>query len=252
MSKLKFYNHKHIEERAEARLREYQQKLGILTQPPVPIDDLIEHIFDLKISWEKIEAKPEETILGALRPRTRQIVLNEDQLTLFNQKPGIERSTKGHELGHWDLFIDHATLNHPSLPGLSVSDSFALRSSSNGDVEIIKLLATDNELYAAYKKMQEGKDPPLVKSAVDYYASVLSMPRFLLIPVIKSIRDDWTNWSEKPFNYQLKDLYNISKLFDVTISALQVRLEQLNLLYISEDKIIYRNKAESKGQTSLF
>ena len=34
---------------------------------------------------------------------------------LFKEKPGLERSTKGHEMGHWDLFVDKGSLEHPTL-----------------------------------------------------------------------------------------------------------------------------------------
>ena len=33
----------------------------------------------------------------------RKILLNEAHLPLFKEKPGLERSTIGHEPGHWDL-----------------------------------------------------------------------------------------------------------------------------------------------------
>jgi len=248
----RFYNKIQIEKMVEGRIGEYQQKFGLIPEPPVPIDDIIEHIFDLKISWETIQCQPGERIFGALRPQTRQIVINESEVALFTEKPGLERSTKGHELGHWDLFTDHASLGHPSFLNFDSKEHFVKRSTPNGEVEIIKLMMFDSELYSLFKQSQQGKDTPLVKTSVDYYASIMSMPRFLLIPYVKDIHDDWDSWSKKPFNYQLKDLYSLADMFEVTITALQVRLEQLNLLFIpKEEKTIYRNRDEYNGQLSL-
>lgn len=248
----RFYSRKQIESRAEEKLGLYQQRFGVLASPPVPLDQLIENVFDLRISWETIKAEKGETILGALRPEKRQIVLNEAHLKLFEEKPGLERSTKGHELGHWDLFTDPAKLNHPDLPTLERRDYFMNRRSSQGEVEVVRLLATDNIAYAEYKKLTAKQDEPFVKSAVDYYASVLAMPRFLLVPTMKGIHDAWDVWSSIAFNYQLKELYDLARSFDVTITALTVRLEQLNLLYIdSPNRRIYRNKEEFSGQQTL-
>ena len=249
----RFYTRKQIEENAEKMLIEYQHFFGQLTEPPVPIDDLIEQVFDLKISWEPIKCGEDERIFGSLRPDTRQIVLNENELTFFANKPGVERSTKGHELGHWDLFLDHSKLSHPLLPGFNATEHFIQRSALNGKVDVIRSLAINPALYAKYKQMQLGKDTPLVKSSVDYYSSVISMPRFLVMPIMKLFLEDWDNWSRKPFNYILKDLYDIANLFEVTITALNVRLEQLRLIYIPPDeKSIYRNRQEFEGQLTLW
>ena len=252
MSARHFYTRRQIEAKAEDRLRELEQHFGRALEPPVSIDTLIEHIFDLKISWEPIETRPGERAFGALRPQSRQLILNENELPIFSSKPGLERSTKGHELGHWDLFTDHASLGHPMLPGFDSAEHFVKRSTPKGEVELVRLLMTDPDAYTAYKEIQRGVDPPGVKSAVDFYASVLSMPGFLILPAMKPIHDNWQQWSAKTFNQQLRDLYDIAESFDVTISALKVRLEQLKLLYIPPDeKAVYRNKQEYHGQTTL-
>ena len=241
----RFYRKHQIEKKAEGRIGEYQELFGMISKPPIPIDDIIEHIFDLKISWEAIMCQPGERVFGALRPETRQIILNENEVVLFTEKPGLE-------LGHWDLFTEHSTLGHPSFLDFDPAKHFVTRSTPQGEVEIIKMLMLDSELYELYKRSQQGKDSPFVKTSVDYYASIMSMPRFLLIPYIKAIHDNWDSWSSKPFNYQLKDLYELADIFEVTITAFQVRLEQLNLLYIPKDeKMVYRNRDEYNGQMSL-
>ena len=47
------------------------------------------------------------------------------------------------------------------------------------------------------------------------------------------------------------NLYKLRGLFEVTISALTIRLEQLGVLYVSEDKQLYPSKQEYHGQTRL-
>jgi hypothetical protein len=42
-------------------------------------------------------------VYGGLQMEDKLIVLNENRRALFEEKPGLERSTKGHEMGYWDL-----------------------------------------------------------------------------------------------------------------------------------------------------
>ena len=46
----------------------------------------------------------------------------------------------------------------------------------------------------------------------------------------------------------MKQLYWLAPMFKVSISALIVRLKQLDLLYIGDDGTIYGSKSESQGQ----
>lgn len=112
---MRFWKNAEIEVIAESTLSDLEKLFGPISKPPIPLDHIIEHVFDLKISWEPIEEPLGQTILGGLRPERRQIVLNEKHIDLFNSKPGLERSTNGHELGHWKLFVDPMELNHPTL-----------------------------------------------------------------------------------------------------------------------------------------
>ena len=74
----------------------------------------------LDFDWDEIEEQPGEQILGGLVAAERKIVLNEKHLAFSRQKPGLQRSTIGHEAGHWDIDIDRARINHPTFPGFEV------------------------------------------------------------------------------------------------------------------------------------
>lgn len=250
--KHRFYSKQQIEARTDERLAAYERQFTTISRPPVPLEQVIENVFDLYISWERIQAENGETILGALRPLTRQIVLNEEHRSLFEAKPGLEWFMLGHELGHWDLFTDHATLNHPSLPGFDPQHYFAQRSSTKGEVEIIRLLVADAGALKEFQRLMAKQDVPFVKTAVDYYSGALSMPRRLMVPRMKGIHDVWDRFARQSFKSQLFELYEIAAEFGVTITALQVRLEQLDLLCIDSTKRkIFRNRAERDGQLSM-
>lgn len=251
--KSKYYTKQTVESIACGRLTEYGSKVAPIDAPPVPVELLAEHLFDLRISWESIEEASGDIVLGALRPHARQIVLNERRVADFEGSPGLEAFTIGHELGHWDLFTDHGALHHPQLPGIDHGSQFAKRSGACGEVEIIQLLVDDDAAYAEFKRRNRGKDTHTVRVAVDRYASSLLMPEFLIVQALKPILERWDEWSSKPFGQQAYDVYQVREKFAVTISALQVRLESLNMLSIDWDnRRIYRNKSERMGQTSLF
>ena len=70
--------------------------------------------------------------------------------------------------------------------------------------------------------------------------SYLLMPARLLMPAIRDV--DLRQWRE---------LYRLRDTFQVTITALKIRLEKLNLLYVTDDKKIYPSKQECHGQRRM-
>jgi hypothetical protein len=229
-----------IEDLAHARLSEFQRVVGCPLSIPIPIDLVAEKVLGLDFLWDTIDELPGETILGGLNPKERLIVLNEKRRNLFSEKPGLERSTKGHEMGHWDLFIDKGSLDHPILIRGGSSCPFAFRHSSKGDVAVMKVLRQHPESLELLRELKSRTDEPDEKRAVNRYAAAISMPRNLLYEeVMKIDRMKWSN------------LYRLAEKFDVTISALVVRLEQLDLIYVGEDKRIHESRSAAMGQTTL-
>ena len=237
---MKILRNQEIDEIAAQRLAEFQRKTGCTLSPPVPIDLVAEQVLGLDFLWEPIEELPGEQILGGIIPKNRLIVLNENRKALFSEKPGLERSTKGHEMGHWDLFIDKASLDYPALFNFDVDGPVAFRSSPAGDVAIIKMLQADAEGQKLLRKIEARADEPDEARAVNRYAAAISMPADLLRDeVMKTDRTQWRN------------LYRLREKFDVTISALVVRLQQLGLIYVDENRKIYESKDAASGQMNF-
>src|ERR1700730_11273519 len=113
---LKFLKNEVIEGLTAGRIREYEAKAGVTVKLPVPVEKIVEQVLGLHFDWDKIEEQPGEQILGGLIAAERKIVLNEIHLDLFKAKPGLQRSTIGHEAGHWDIDIDRASLLNPTFP----------------------------------------------------------------------------------------------------------------------------------------
>src|SRR5690606_14482925 len=152
----------------------------------------------------------------------QKILVNEKHIALFDQKPGLYRSTIGHEAGHYDIDIDRAKLLHPSLPGMDLKPQIAHRHAKKSDRTIAVLMdraATDPRAAKLLKKFTEGHDTPDQKSAVDRYQSALLMPEWLMRDAADNL--DLTSWSV---------LYELANTAQVTISNLTVRLQRLGLI----------------------
>jgi hypothetical protein len=237
---VRILRNREVEEIAQARLAELQRELGRPLSPPIPIDLIAEKILGLDFLWDSIEELPGEKILGGIIPNKRLIVLNEKHRERIAEKPGLERSTKGHEMGHWDIFIDKGSLGHPVLFQDGEHCPFAFRSSAAGDVAIINMLDSNPEGWDLVREIQSRADEPDEARAVNRYAAALSMPADLIRVEVMKI--DRTRWP---------DLYRLAKKFDVTISALRVRLEQLGMLYVDKDGKLYESRDTASGQTRL-
>jgi hypothetical protein len=236
---MKFYRNAAIEERTEQRIAELEAILGKPVEPPVPLEAIAEQLLGLDFLWEEIDELPGELIYGGLRMEQKLIVLNEKRRALFEEKPGLERSTKGHEMGHWDLF---GRSDQPGQLLMFEDDTrFVRRSTPLGDVRVVKALIRTPEGQELLRQIQKRADDPDEARTVNRYAAALSMPKRLITE--EALKIDRRSWPP---------LYRLAERFEVSITALRVRLEQLNLLYVDAAGRLYESREQATGQRSLF
>lgn len=242
---LQFLRNEAIENVTAQRIRQYESLTGVTITLPVPLEQIVEQVLRLDFDWDEIEEMPGEQIFGGLDAVNRKILLNEKHADLFEEKPGLYRSTVGHEAGHFDIDIDRAKLLHPTLPGMDFSPVIAKRHAKKSDRLIEVLLdraASDPRAAKLLKQITKGQDTPEQKSAVDRYQSALLMPEWLMKKAAS--RYDLTEWRE---------LYRLAEEAQVNITNLTVRLQRLGLIYLRDgDKAIYRSEDEWSGQKKLF
>lgn len=169
---------------------------------PVPVEELVEFHFDLRICWEAIDhLDTEGTVMAALLPNERQIILNEARRELFDNKPGTYYFTLAHELGHWVLH----TRETPYILRLK-------------DIEQNRWAKPAEEIQA------------------DLFAGCLLLPHPMLVRAVHQLK--------KMGRIHLSHLYRLADCFQVSISALSVRLAQLRLLHIdSAGNVTYADRA---------
>jgi hypothetical protein len=85
---MKFYRNEQIEQIAERRLLEFEQKLERPLSLPIDIELFGELVLDLSILWDEIEELPGEEVLAGLRVADRLIVMNEGRKLEMEAKAG--------------------------------------------------------------------------------------------------------------------------------------------------------------------
>ena len=210
----KFLADAEIERRADRLLGRYEVRYGPISGPPIPVERILEDVLDLSILWDTILEEPGQSILAGLDPNNRTVVFNESRLALIEETPGLYNTVLGHEAGHWEAHVDPALLDQTPLPHF------------------------DREFGCLFRQSGPGQDPR--ERQAHKFMGYLLMPAPLLRETIQGV--DLLNW---PNLYWLRDL------FQVTITALTVRLTRLNLLYVSDDKQLYPSRQEYDGQMRL-
>jgi len=181
-----------VEDLALITLLDYRRQSGIALTPPIDVDLVGEIACGLRWDWDVLEEPAGTIIWAGLYPHEKRVVLNERHLDKFAEKSGLERFTKGHEIGHWVL--------HASADG------------------------HDQQTWPLWcSGMESQRNVNWIEKHADWFAGALLMPASVFAPITEEY--DLLQW---------KSLYELAKLFDVTISALCVRLAHLGLSYVDE------------------
>jgi Zn-dependent peptidase ImmA (M78 family) len=91
------------------------------------------------------------------------------------------------------------------------------------------------------RRLMARADEPREARAVNRYAAAILMPRHLVRE--NALAVDRTRWPE---------LYGLAARYGVTISALKVRLEELDLLRLGKDGKLYTCRDHAAGQRTMF
>ena len=112
----KFLADAEIERRANRLLGRYEAQYEPISNPPIPVECILEDVLDLGILWDTIPEEPGQSILAGLDPNNKTVVFNESRLALIEETPGLYNTVLGHEAGHWEAHVDPALLDQTPLP----------------------------------------------------------------------------------------------------------------------------------------
>ena len=204
----------HIERQATRLLNRYEREVETLTEPPVPVEDIADGLLDLRILWDALPEAAGTSTLAGLEPHERMIKFNEARRQVFEETPGLYNTVLGHEVGHWEMHVEYNLAAQQQLPNLDQVYEY---------------------LYQEATSTQGSKE-----TQAHRFMGFLLMPSGLLWEAIRDA--DLTSWT---------NLYRLRELFQVTISALTIRLERLGVLYVAKDGQLYPSLQEYHGQTRL-
>jgi hypothetical protein len=205
---------------------------------------MIDDTFDLRLLWAPFEEEAILQPLAGLQPAERRIVINEQRRAWFDEHPGALNFTLAHELGHWDLHVDHAALGHPLLDGMERAGVTLCRSSL-GVVEVLLTGLLErgvpiDEAYTTVHSMTRGTDDFFMARQANRYAGALLMPWHLIDRATTG--RDLLAWPT---------IYRLAEEFLVTTTAMKIRLESLGRIFVAPDRSIHLSEAEFRGQARL-
>ena len=210
----KFLSDAQLEGMANRLLGRYESLYRAVSRPPVPVERILEDVLDLNILWDKVSEPPGQSILAELDSSLKTVVFNESRRTLITETRGLYHTILAHEAGHWEAHVDHALLAQSPLPGF------------------------EHYMKCLYQGSGPGQDPRELQA--HRFMGFLLMPSPILLEAARDV--DLQSW---PALYRLRDF------FQVTISALTIRLERLGLVYVTEEGNLYPSRQEYEGQMRL-
>lgn len=212
-----------IEEEAIKLLHQYGRQYGLVTIPPIPIEEIVECTLDLSFEFDDLRGMfncPD--VLGASWLEEKRVVIDQSlDPSVFPDKEGRYRFTVAHEVGHWIL---HA----PAI--LAKKQQPTLFDMSDGKPSLIC-------------RSSSAKEPK--EWQADFFAGHLLMPEMM-------VKTAWTNLTGDPRCMNVADeIQNLrmrfmvasdapdpvcavskdmARVFKVSAQAMQIRLQNMNLL----------------------
>ena len=203
-----------IERRADQLLVDYARLHSLDGTPPIPIEKIVEDFLGLRILWEPIPETSGVTVLAKLTPAARRIILNETHVEFIMAKPFLYNTILAHETGHWDLDVERGTLlQRTALAGFTAPEYIFYRA---------------DDVSAQRKKNAHR------------FMAYLLMPKRPLYEAV----------AQTPI-HGFPDLYRLRDQFAVTVTTLQIRLEELGLVYIDADGNFHESRQVFDGQLRL-
>lgn len=235
--KVPFLSERAIADRAGELLAGYARRTRKPLDLPVPIDKVIDHVLDIPVLWAPIPPQDDGEILvskitSPAFGRPPIITLNEDlQETLFRTCPGLEQTALAHETGHALFHIDHGHVHQLPL-GLKVEVApAAFVSNAESLMERLRVFLRTSP-GANDKWWREWQANTFMRHVL--------MPRSLLLPLLDE--RELRTWP---------GLYRLRERCQVTISALMVHLEKLDIVRVDDDRRIHLLTAAARDQGSL-
>jgi len=110
--KVKFLKPDTIETEASRTIFDYGHKFGVISAPPIPIDQILESLLELSLDITELD----DGVLGALSFRGKKVWIDASLVPEENPtKEGRYNFTLAHEIGHWQLHRFYYLVNENQI-----------------------------------------------------------------------------------------------------------------------------------------
>ena len=209
---------KHIEEEAALLLAEYAQQHSEVTEPPIPVDDIVELHLGLTFEIKDMrELFGHGDVHGALWINDKRVGVDQClDPDVYPAKLGRFRFTLAHEVGHWRLHREHFLNNT------------AQRS-----------LFEETDTKPAYVCRSSDSKKPIEWQA-DFFSACLLMPRPMIYTAWETFRDgdDGPVAIADPA-LQEEFCKPLAEQFSVSAEAMRIRLNELKLLVKEKPQTLF-------------
>jgi hypothetical protein len=225
-----------IERDAEALLTEYSRARGIVIEPPIAVEDIVEKYLKLRVEFDDLHRlfnaprKPlqfEPDILGAIYFGGKRVVIDESlDPEEYPTKEGRYRYTLAHEGAHWRLH--HGLIGKESPEGVildgSTAPSVVCRSSEakarieiQADRHASCVLMPRALVFGAWEEAFPDRKPRILQpgSLTDHPFAVIA-------------HDEFSESEDQALEFFARPL---AERFLVSPIAMRIRLEKLGLLH---------------------
>jgi len=241
--KLRFLKDQEFEDEAALLLAEYGNKHGIVTAPPVPVDEIVELYLSLCLEFKDMELLfGVADVHGALWVNERRVGIDQQlDPEKFPAMLGRYHFTLAHEAGHWRLHrqLFHRKANQLSLlPNDAGRPEYICRSSDTAPIEYQAnrfascLLMPREMVKRAWHEWRGDMDP--------IYLDDLQKRQNEILPH-EILRRGGLVMSEDKINNTLFEYTSrpLSEQFQVSAEAMRIRLEQLGLLKRKKEATLF-------------
>ena len=240
----RFMHQQEFDDEAALLLAEYGREHGIVTAPPIPIDDIVEEHLKIVVEFRDLRAEyPEGDVLGAIYFNDKRIAIDQSLVPEeFPAMRGRYRFTLAHELAHWRLHR-HLYLRRAGertlLPTVPARADHVLRRSSHIDPKEVQanrlaaaLLMPREMVKRAWHELRGSMDPIYLD---DLQASqATSLPAALLRRGGIKAADDGLD--DTLLEHAARPLADV---FEVSPESMRYRLEGMKLLLRKKEPSLF-------------
>ena len=232
-----------FEDEAALLLAEYGREHGVVTAPPIPIDDIVEEYLKITVELRDLRAEfPEGDVLGAIYFNDKKIVIDESLVPEdFPSMRGRYHFTLAHELAHWRLHR-HLYLRRAGerslLPDGSPRPDHILRDGKRDPKEYQAntlaacLLMPRDMLKRAWHEQYGSMDP--------IYLDDLRAKRQQILTAEVLRRGGFKSGEDAEDNMLLEHASRpLAETFEVSPDAMRIRLEGMKLLLRKKEPSLF-------------